>query len=173
MIRLAGTADINRIMIIVKRVIKDMHDEGSDQWNHQYPGSRDFLNDIAREELYVYEDDNVPGVLRGVVCINQEEPAEYQGADWLRPGPATVIHRLAVDPDFKRHGIATRLCIMAENMAVRNGTFYLRSDTYSLNPAMNTLFLRLGYHHSGIIRFPERIQTFNCYEKIIHDRGEK
>ncbi len=44
-----------------------------------------------------------------------------------------VIHRMAVNPSFRKTGIASKLVDFAEKLAVENNVSYLKSDTYSIN----------------------------------------
>ncbi len=44
-----------------------------------------------------------------------------------------VIHRMAVNPNFRKTGIASKLVDFAEKLAVENNVSYLKSDTYSIN----------------------------------------
>jgi GNAT superfamily N-acetyltransferase len=167
MIRKATEADLDRIMDLIVRVVRNMRAEGIDQWNDDYPIRSDFRADILAGELYLDESDEEPRGIRGVVCINQVEPEEYRAASWSREGPAVVIHRLAVNPDFRRRGVAAGFFGLAEDQARRNGCLYLRSDTYSRNAKMNALFVRQGYARAGDIRFKGRVEVFHCYDKSL------
>ncbi len=163
MIRLALIQDLGSIMDIVSTSIAAMREAGNDQWSATYPARVDFMQDIERGELYI-DDDAGP---RAMVCLNHEEPSEYASLPWAGKGPATVIHRLAVHPEYRGKGIAAGLFGLAEYMALKNGTGYLRSDTYSRNPAMNGLFAKLGYRRVGELSFPGRLHHFYAYEKFI------
>jgi len=44
----------------------------------------------------------------------------------------------------------------------------LVSDTYSRNPAMNSLFAKRGWREVGSLRFPGRQADFVAWEKAIH-----
>jgi GNAT superfamily N-acetyltransferase len=167
MIRKATEVDLERIMELIIRVVRDMREEGIDQWNDDYPARSDFLADILAGELYLDESDEEPRGIRGVVCINQVEPEEYRTASWSKPGPAVVIHRLAVNPDYRRRGVAAGLFSLAEDQARRNGSLYIRSDTYSRNAKMNALFVRQGYVRAGDIHFRGRVEVFHCYDKVL------
>jgi GNAT superfamily N-acetyltransferase len=167
MIRRATAADLDQIMEIISHAVREMQAENVDQWNDGYPALSDFRSDAERGELYVDESDQERGRLRGVVCINRDEPEEYGAADWSRNGPATVVHRLAVDPAFRNQGVARGLLRKAEELAAADGSGYVRSDTYSLNVRMNALFVREGYVRAGTIRFPGRKEVFVCYDKVV------
>ena len=169
MIRKATEKDLEAIMDIVSRVVAEMESEGIDQWSAAYPARRDFAADIARGELYVDDEtgsDRPPAAkIRGVVCVNREEPPEYRDGAWSRDGASLVIHRLAVHPECRRRGVGRGLLLLAEELARAEGIAYLRSDTYSMNARMNALFARMAYRRAGDIRFLGHRQAFHCYDK--------
>lgn len=162
MIRLAVINDLEVIMSIVKAVIEEMHLSGNDQWDENYPQPSDFKNDIDNRDLFVSEEN---GVINGFICVNFLEPEEYQTAKWSVNQKPMVIHRMAVNPSCRRQGIGSSLMKFAEDLALKKGVNYLRSDTYSVNSRMNTLFQKLDYRFTGEIRFPRKANYFNCYEK--------
>ncbi|HCM27698.1 MAG: hypothetical protein A2Z99_07165 [Treponema sp. GWB1_62_6] len=171
MVRKASEADLPAIMRIVAETVRIMAAEGNDQWNDEYPRAEDFRTDISKEELFVDEE---AGAVCGFVCVNREEPPEYGPVPWSRSRSATVVHRLAVDPDLRGRGIASILMRFAEETAAGNGTGYLRSDTYSKNPRMNGLFEKLGFRRAGDINFKGRRELFHCYEKVLdHSSGPR
>ena len=88
--RKATMADLPYIVPMVKRTIAEMHSYNNHQWDETYPQESDFAEDIEKGELFVAERN---GRLAGFVCINQVEPAEYQGVPWSKEKPAFVIHR--------------------------------------------------------------------------------
>lgn len=166
MIRIASEADLDGIMAIIGRVVAEMRAEGIDQWSDAYPVRADFLADIADRSLWVDEEEGTgERRLRGVVCINRDEPPEYRDGAWSRDASSLVIHRLAVHPDCRRQGVGRGLLLLAEDLARQNGLAYLRSDTYSMNVRMASLFALMGYRRAGDIRFPGHRQVFHCYDK--------
>lgn len=167
MIRIATESDLPGIMAMVGLVVAQMRAEGSDQWSESYPSCADFSADLGRGELFVEAVDEGPIEVRAVACLNRKEPMEYGSVHWSREGRATVLHRLAVHPDCRGRGFAKGLFLFAEDLARRNGTGYLRSDTYSLNERMNALFARMGYARTGVIAFAGHRAEFYCYDKAI------
>jgi Sortase and related acyltransferases len=164
MIRHAAEADLPAIMEIIAAVVLQMREEGSDQWDEGYPARANFRADIEHGCLYV---DAEGEELRAVACFNRDEPAEYAPIQWSREEAAIVIHRLAVHPTHRNRGIAKELFRFAEELARRDGTSYIRSDTYSLNTRMNALFAKMGYRRTGVIRFLGRRSDFYCYDKVL------
>lgn len=163
MIRKAKETDIEEIMQIVEDAKILMAEDGNTQWDATYPLAPNFLNDIAEESLYVYDD----GEVKGVMCINREQPVEYGTVAWKVERDAIVIHRMAVSAKSRRQGIAKTFMQYAEQVAKEVGTNYIRTDTNSMNPRMNAMFQSLGYEKSGIVNFRNNPHDFYCYEKEV------
>ena len=144
MIRKAKISDVGTIMTIINETVKEMKSYGNNQWDENYPNSETFINDIKNDSLYVYEEDNN---IKGFICI--------------------VAHRIAVNTKFRNGGIATKLMSFCEELASKEGIRYIKTDTYSLNTKMNSLFKKLGYKFIGEVKFLSKEKAFYCYEKIL------
>jgi GNAT superfamily N-acetyltransferase len=122
--------------------------------------------DIEKGTLYKLEDENG---IAGIIVLSPEQDKEYEPVEWEdKNGKPIVIHRLAVQPELQRKGIATRLMTFAEEFAEVNGYTSIRIDTFSLNPRMQDLIMKFQYgRRPGVIYFPENDEPYYCYEKII------
>ncbi len=164
MVRKANAADIGNIMAIIRETLVEMAAYGNNQWDETYPLEKDFLGDIQKGDLYVAERE---GALVGFVCINQVEPAEYNGLPWGMRETALVVHRMAVNPVYRRNGIGKELMQFADELAVKNNIRYLKTDTYSINTKMNALFVKCGYRLVGEMSFLNKVKPFYCYERVL------
>ncbi|MCT4606493.1 MAG: GNAT family N-acetyltransferase [Marinisporobacter sp.] len=164
MIRKSTFNDIKQIMDIIRATIEEMRSYGNNQWNTNYPMAKDFIKDIENHELYTYD---LNGQVAGFVCINYEEPIEYKAVNWSSHEKFMVIHRMAINPSYRQQGIGTQLVKFAEKLARNNEINYLKTDTYSINLKMNSLFKKLDFNHIGNIHFLGREHDFYCYEKIL------
>ena len=63
------------------------------------------------------------------------------------------IHRMAVNIKFRNIGVGSKLMKFAEELAIENNVNYLKTDTYSLNKKMNSLFKRFDYKCVGEMSF--------------------
>lgn len=164
-IRLASLKDIDNIMDLIKHCIKDMQSHGIYQWNESYPTAEIFEEDIKSESLYILKDKSN---YLGIIAINEEQSPEYQELKWLiEAGRALVIHRLAVNPEWQKQGIARQLMDFAEKYATEKGYTSIRLDAFSENPRALNLYERRGYNKVGQVFFPNRELPFYCYEKRI------
>lgn len=166
MIRKAVNEDLKAIMKIIKETIVEMHSYGNYQWDENYPQEKDFLKDIQNGDLFVIERE---GKLVGFVCINKVEPVEYNGLNWSLNDDAMVVHRMAVNPAYRKNGIGTELMKFADKLALKNNINYLKTDTYSLNSKMNRLFEKCGYKLVGEMSFLGKEKPFYCYEKVLNE----
>jgi ribosomal protein S18 acetylase RimI-like enzyme len=162
-IRLATQEDLASLALLVKRVVPLMRAEGNLQWDDSYPNAEVFGQDIERGQLWVAE---VDGRIAGVVAITGDPEPDYIQADWDHSEPALVVHRLAVDPEFRGAGVARALMQRAEQVAQTQDVFAIRVDTNIENQATQQLFPRLGYRFAGEISLRMRPGLrFLCYEK--------
>lgn len=164
MIRLGIKNDLDAIAKIVEETITEMKAYGSDQWDETYPNLEVFRQDVALENLYVYERNNS---CVAFICIDDREPKFYKKVCWSYQKPGLVIHRLAVIPKDRGQKIATQLLTYAEELALNKNCDYLRTDTYSLNIPMHKLLTKQGYVKVGAMNFINKPNSFYCYDKSL------
>ena len=112
----------------------------------------------------MYEEDNN---IKGFICIDCNQAKEYENLKWSLNEKCMVAHRIAVNTKFRNAGIATKLMSFCEELASKEGIRYIKTDTYSLNTKMNSLFKKLGYKFIGEVKFLSKEKAFYCYEKIL------
>lgn len=162
--RKAHLEDIKEIMSIIRKTIMEMHSYHNHQWDEFYPQEKDFINDIQVGDLYVAERN---GRLVAFICVNKIEPAEYSGLNWSSRKDVMVIHRMAVDPEYRRNGVGRELMNFAEDLALKSNIDYLKTDTNSINEKMKALFLKFGYNFIGEMSFLGKETPFYCYDKLL------
>ncbi len=162
-IRRATLFDIPAVMTLVRVVVPLMRAEGNLQWDDAYPNPDVFTRDVTLKQLWVADFD---GIIGGIAAITEDQSEEYADVGWDLNERSLVIHRLAVDPEFRGYGIATALLEEAEALAEEAGISVLRVDTNTKNAATQKLFPKLGYSFSGEIDLGHRPGLrFFCYEK--------
>lgn len=80
---------------------------------------------------------------------------------------------MAVNSHYRRSGIGTELMKFADELALENSIFYLKTDTYSINIKMNALFKKCDYEFVGEMSFLGKEEPFYCYEKILNLEVQK
>lgn len=160
--------DLEDVMALVRRVVPLMRASGNLQWDDTYPNTEVFTRDVEGAQLWVAEED---GCLAGVAAITMDQEPEYAEAGLDPAETAIVVHRLAVDPDFRGRGVAEALMLRAEDLARERGITALRLDTNTENEATQRLFPKLGYVLVGEIGLKFRPgRRFLCYEKRLSGR---
>lgn len=164
MIRKAMINDLDSIMKIVAKIIEEMSTYNNFQWDANYPQASDFATDIGKGELFVsVREDKVVGF----ICINRDEPKEYEGLKWSSNEEALVIHRMGVSSDYRNSGIGTELVGLADELSKNSNINYLKTDTYSLNTKVQGLFQKSDYGFVGEMSFLGKEKPFYCYEKMV------
>jgi ribosomal protein S18 acetylase RimI-like enzyme len=162
-IRLAVRDDLAVVMELLRRVVSLLLAVGNRQWDESYPDEAVFARDIEREELWVAE---IDGAIAGVIAATTDQEPEYALLEWDMEETVVVLHRLAVDPEFRGAEVAVALMRKAEAVAAERGIRVLRVDTGAENEVMQRLLLKLGYEFAGEIGLSFRPgMRFLCYEK--------
>lgn len=166
MIRLAKKQEIGQILALTKACAAHMIAQQIYQWNEHYPSAAAFKNDISRNELYIYEQDNN---IVGCIVISTFMDAEYNPILWSTPDDFNYyIHRLGVDPNYQKQGIARAMMDFAEALAKDKGAHAVRLDTFSQNKRNQRFYLNRGYSQLGNIHFPKQSEhPFYCYELVL------
>lgn len=162
-IRIATGDDISGIMEIIKATLAIFRSENNPQWDELYPAADVFEADIRNGSLYVYGSESI----EGFVCIDGNQPTEYEGVNWSSDSPALCVHRLAVHPQTRGNGVGGKLMKHAETVALTHGVYNLRTDTFSENTKMNALFAKQGFFKVGEIEFRGLERPFYCYDKLL------
>lgn len=143
-IRKATEADLCGILKIYFYARKFMEDHGNPtQWGSEYPSQMLLQEDIARETLYVIQDETG---IHGVFYFSVEEDPTYaviREGTWHHDSPYGVIHRIAGDGS----GGVLRAAVAFAKQQIG----YLRIDTHGDNYVMQKALGKLGFCRCGII----------------------
>ena len=164
---LAGTTDLDRIMIMIKDCAADLISKNIFQWSEKYPSKNIFKDDVERNVLYVFKDKSY---IIGCVALCSNKDLEYKDVKWLTEDNKNLyVHRLAVDPKFQKKGVGKSLMDFAENYAKTKGFKSIRLDTFSQNKRNNKFYKSRNYVQLDDVFFPTQSEfPFHCYEKIIN-----
>lgn len=165
MIRGAKISEIDEILTITKACAAFMIKNDILQWNEHYPSKQAFINDIARDELFVLQVDEK---IIGTIVISTLMDDEYIPIEWLTPNDKNIyIHRLSIHPNYQGKSYARKLMDFAENYAKEKGFVSVRLDTFSQNKRNQKFYEARGYTKLGDIFFPKQSQhPFHCYELV-------
>lgn len=163
--RVSVESDINQIMDIILQAKAFLKAQGVDQWQDQYPEIGHIEDDLKAGDGYVLTDGET---IIGYNCISfGKEPVydELQG-QWLSTGPYGVVHRMAVDNNYRGKGLASTLLNFAEDICKEKGVHSIKIDTGSDNKIMRHILHKNGYAYCGTIRFNSSERISVGYEKL-------
>ena len=156
----ATPKDEGPIMSLISDCTRDMEAHGIYQWDDKYPTRETIEVDIANRSLHVLR---IDGNYCGIIALDGNEPPEYGHVHWkYKADKILVVHRLAVDPQWQKQGIARRLMDFAEQYGRKNGYQAIRLDAFIKNPGAVKLYELRGYRKAGTVVL--RKGPFYCFE---------
>ena len=143
----AENSDLPEVLLLYKSVVKNMIDSGINQWSDEYPNKEVLSADIEKGELILAVSEDK---ICGAFVMNEFADEDYYKADWQYPDLRwCVIHRLCVNPEIHRCGLATKMMEYAETSAKSQGYGSIHLDTFSGNPKALALYHKLGFTDVG------------------------
>lgn len=127
------------------------------QWGRTDPRPELLRQDIAKGQLFVLCEGNIPHAAFALVPGNDPTYAVIDGA-WLSDESYATIHRLGSDGTC--HGVFAAAVAWA---AARQP--HLRIDTHADNHIMQTLIARAGFRYCGIIHVADGSPRL-AYERL-------
>ncbi len=156
----ASIDDVDDIINIVNQAKTYLKSQNIDQWQDGYPDKDTFLNDINKENLYIVKEENT--VLGVFALANYEGNYDtiYHGK-WRRDKTYVVVHRIAIDNQFKGKGVAKYIFDY-----VKDKYSYIRIDTHKDNLNMQKCLLKNGFKYCGIIYLSRDNSSRLAYDYI-------
>jgi GNAT superfamily N-acetyltransferase len=151
------------IMILIRKAIAEMELLQIFQWDELYPDQEKIRTDLLNQTLFGWTENSS---LCAIVVLDTIQSPLYAQINW-RNNDSTplVIHRLCVDPEHQRKGIAKKMILFAEEYARLHHFKSIRLDAFIQNPFSEKLYRGLHYEERGIVTF--RKGNFYCFEKSI------
>ena len=148
--RIANENDIAQIMEIVENAKSYMKENKINQWSENYPNEDVFLTDLKENRLYVAD---IDGKVVGMAVLVFDGDEDYKNIDgkWLVNGKYGVIHRIAVNPDYKSQNVAKNLLDFFENKLKELNYDSIRVDTHKYNKSMLRFIEKNGFQKCGIV----------------------
>lgn len=164
--RKAIYSDIDRIMHIIKNAQDHFRSEGIDQWQNGYPNYEIIKEDIQSDNTYVLLDH---GKIVGTVFLSFDGEKTYEKiyeGEWLSHKEYAVIHRMAVDINYKGLGLASWVIKNLEEICLDKGIDCIKVDTHMENIPMTKVLKKNGFEYCGIIYLEDKSRRV-AYEKIL------
>ena len=143
----ADISQLDEIFSLYQKAIIIMENDGIHQWDEIYPDKAVLEEDINKNQMYIGIKDQ-----KIAVCfvLSEECDEEYKNGKWEYPEARfTVIHRLCVNPDFQKQGIATQTMEYLERLCKSEGYDSIRLDCFTENPYSRKLYEKAGYSVVG------------------------
>jgi RimJ/RimL family protein N-acetyltransferase len=158
--------DIDNIMNIIRQAQEFFKKSNIDQWQNNYPNKQTIKEDILNGYSYVLlKDENIVGT--AAISFDGEKTYKniYNGK-WLSHGEYAVIHRLAVDSDYKGSGISSEIIRNVEKMCLDKGVKSIKVDTHEQNLPMQKLLQKNDFTYCGFIYLENKSKRV-AFEKMI------
>ena len=161
--RKAIVSDMSQIWTIIQQAIVRRKNDGSQQWQDGYPNEDVIKQDIAKGIGYVLTDDNT--IIGYAAILFNDEPAyELIKGTWLTNEEFIVVHRVAITDNYIGKGLAQKIFLFTEDLAIENKIFSIKVDTNFDNIPMLKILEKLGYSYCGEVSF--RGNARKAFEKI-------
>ncbi|MGH4051542.1 MAG: GNAT family N-acetyltransferase [Clostridium sp.] len=147
----AVAADANSIMNIINQAQDYFREREINQWQDNYPNFETVMSDINNKNGYVLlEDNNLVGTV--VVTFDGEKNYEFIcDGNWISNDKYAVIHRIAVDINYKGRGLSTIIIKNIERLCLDRGIRSIRVDTHKENISMQKMLSKNDFKYCGII----------------------
>ena len=149
--RKAVKTDVLDIMDIIRQAQAYFKELGIHQWQNNYPNVDTIRNDIDNKNGYVLLiNDHIVAAV--TVSFDGEKTYDsiYEG-QWISNRQYAVIHRIAVDNNFKGLGLASEIIKNTEQLCLNKGVYSIKVDTHEDNRPMQKLLKKNDFQYCGII----------------------
>lgn len=147
--------DIPKIMAILEQSVAYFKKAGIDQWQDGYPNSEVVAQDVANGQSYLLVDGNE---IHGVMVVMTTPDPNYAQLDkgaWRYHDSYGTVHRIAVNKNYPGRGLAAKLLVEAEKIALAKGCLVMRIDTHEENTGMQHVLANVGYQKIGELTLPD------------------
>lgn len=162
----ANKSDIDGIMNIIKGAQEHFKSQGIDQWQNNYPNYQVIEEDIGNNNSYILK---YKEVVIGTAFLSFEGEETYEtiyGGKWLSHGEYGVIHRMAIDFDYRGTGVAYIFLKALEQLCIEKEIYSIKVDTHRENMPMQKLLLKNDYKECGFIYLKDGDQRI-AFEKLL------
>ncbi|MYV04473.1 GNAT family N-acetyltransferase [Furfurilactobacillus milii] len=167
-LRLATTADMDQIMVIIRGAQTFIAKQGFDQWQDGYPAQADMLADIKASRLYVLANDTqIAAVAAAIVGVDPNYRLVETGS-WLMPSAKyAAIHRVAVSSQFRgQHLAETLFTKLMATLKHDQDVVSVRVDTHKQNQVLQHVVQKVGFEYCGHIYIDGNAQRL-AYECVL------
>ncbi|MBP1889346.1 GNAT superfamily N-acetyltransferase [Clostridium moniliforme] len=164
-IRKSLKEDVKDIMKIINRAKEFLKENGVDQWQDGYPNNETIESDILNNDSYVVlKDNNIVATL--AISFDGEKTYDviYDGK-WLSNGKYAVIHRIAIDNEYRGTGVSSYILQKVYEICLDNNIHSIKIDTHEKNIPMQKLLKKNDFKYCGVIYLEDNSKRI-AFEKV-------
>ena len=161
---LARYDDLSAVDALLSAGRAYLREQGLDQWQNHPPAPQETRAHFERKELFVVREGDA--VIGTFVLVHHEPAYDRIDGAWQQNGAYVAIHRVAVSPAFRRHGVASAIFSAACEKAKAAGARSVRIDTHKGNIPMRSALEKNGFTLCGSVIIATG-ETRVAYEKEI------
>ena len=159
--RLATPSDLDAVAALYLRCARAGRENGSSDWEDDYPNRAFAEEDLAHDGLFVLERD---GVIIAAVTMLPGDDLDELPLPWTDV-PHCALMRLGVEPALQGHGVGGLMTRLVSEEARRQGYRATRHMSAVENKVSTALYRRLGYREVGPALLYQT--DFICFEKLL------
>lgn len=164
--RKSTESDVNSIMNIIKQAQAYFKEQGINQWQDNYPNFEVVRNDIFNKNGYVLLKDNNVVATAAVSFDGEKNYKSIYNGEWISNKEYAVIHRIAVNSNYKGLGIGSVFMKNIEEICLNKGVHSIKIDTHEENVSMQNLLKKNKFQYCGIIYLEDRSKRI-AFEKTL------
>ena len=171
-IRKADMKDVDDVLNHYKEVINQIKDnEFNPGWRYDiYPKEKNLINSIKSGNMYIGLIDSriVSSIIIDHIPIHCHDTINWN----IHPKEDEIyyVHLVAVNQDYRKQGLASKLLKFAFDLSKENGVKCIRLSINKNNIPIEKLYKRHGFIHVDSIEVDDEdrgLLFFEIYEKII------
>ena len=115
----------------------------------QHPTEEGIKAYIEEESMYLYKKNDT---IVGAMAVTMYQGEDYHAIEWAKhveDNEASVIHILAVNPDYQGTGVGAEMIREAINLSVDSGMKSIRLDALASNTPAHKIYKRIGFEYRG------------------------
>ena len=115
----------------------------------QHPTEEGIKAYIEEGSMYLYKKNDT---IVGAMAVTMYQGEDYHAIEWAKhveDNEASVIHILAVNPDYQGTGVGAEMIREAINLSVDLGMKSIRLDALASNTPAHKIYKRIGFEYRG------------------------
>lgn len=115
----------------------------------QHPTEEGIKAYIEEGSMYLYKKNDT---IVGAMAVTMYQGEDYHAIEWAKhveDNEASVIHILAVNPDYQGSGVGAEMIREAINLSVDLGMKSIRLDALASNTPAHKIYKRIGFEYRG------------------------